>query len=60
MKIRITLAPIEVEQILRAHLAQKFSEVGEVELVVGQELVGWHNNEHYAAVFKGASCEVEV
>ncbi|MEK4062180.1 MULTISPECIES: hypothetical protein [unclassified Paenibacillus] len=60
MKMQITLTPKEIEQIVKAHLTQKFKTVGEVELVVGQELRGHYTSEHYATVFKGATCEVEL
>lgn len=58
--MRITLTPKEVEQIVKEHLSQKFKNVGDIKLEVGQELRGHYTNEHYEAVFKGVSCEVEV
>lgn len=60
MKMKVTLTPKEVEQIVKEHLTQKFKTVGEVNLEVGQELRGHYTNEHYEAVFKGVICEVEM
>lgn len=60
MKMQVTLSSKEVEQIIKEHLSQKFKDVGEVKLEVGQELRGHYTSEHYATVFKGATCEVEL
>lgn len=60
MKMQITLTPEEIERIVRESLTQKFKIVGDIEMVVGQELRGHYTNEHYATVFNGAKCEVEM
>jgi hypothetical protein len=60
MKMKVDLTPKEVKEILKEHLSQKFKIVGEIKLEVGQELRGHFANEHYEAVFKGATLEVEM
>jgi hypothetical protein len=60
MKLKITLSPKEVEQILKDHLKEKFSIVSDVKLETGQELRGQGYDEYYEAVFTGATCEVEM
>lgn len=60
MKMQVTVTPKEVEEIVKAHLQQKFKTVGEVKLEVGKELQGYGYNEQYVTVFKGAKCEVEM
>ncbi|WHP40751.1 hypothetical protein QIX46_19695 [Lysinibacillus boronitolerans] len=60
MKTKVTLSSKEVEQIVQEYLSKQFKTVGEVKLEVGQELRGHYTNEHYVAVFKGATCEVEI
>jgi len=60
MKMTVSLSEKEVQTILAEHLAKKFSKVGEVKLEVGKQLRGYHSSERYTAVFKVATCEVEV
>lgn len=60
MKLNVTLAPDEVEQIVKEHLSKKFKTVGKIKLEVGQELRGHYTSERYEAVFKGVTCEVET
>jgi hypothetical protein len=59
VKMKVTLSPNEVEEIIKEYLQQKFTNVGEVKMEVSRELRGHYTNEYYETVFKGATCEVE-
>ncbi|AYJ76314.1 hypothetical protein [Bacillus phage BM-P1] len=60
MKMKISLPPEEVQQIIKDYLQTKFNVVGEVSLELDQEIRGYGSSEYYQGVFKGATCEVEV
>lgn len=60
MNAKVSLNPKEIEQIIKDHLSVKFKTVGKVTIEVGKELRGHYTNEHYEAVFKGITCEVEM
>lgn len=60
MKITVSLSEKEVQEIIEEYLCKKFHSVGEVHLEVGKQLKGHYTSEHYEAVFKQATCEVEV
>ncbi|MBO3793251.1 hypothetical protein [Bacillus subtilis] len=60
MKLKVSLSPEEVKQIIKSHLEKKFGNVGNVTLEVKRELRGHYTNEHYETIFKGAKCEVEA
>ncbi|WEZ04500.1 hypothetical protein P5666_22380 [Bacillus subtilis] len=59
MKMKVSLSPEEVKQIIKSHLEKKFGNVGNVTLEVKRELRGHYTNEHYEPIFKCAVCEVE-
>lgn len=59
VKMEISLSAEEVEKMISEQLEKIFESVGEVKLLVGQELRGHYTSEHYATVFKGVTCEVQ-
>ncbi len=60
MKMQITLTQKEVKEILKQHLETKFKNVGNVNIEVGTDWVGYGMNERQVTVFEGATCEVEM
>ena len=59
MKIALTLAPTEVETIVRNHLLTKFKTVGDVESLISTQYVGYGTQERLAPVYSGIKCEVQ-
>jgi len=60
MKMEVTLSEMEVKEIVAEYLEKKFSKVGEVKFKVTKEGRGYGYAEQDVAVFKGATCEVDV
>lgn len=60
MKMQVTLTPEEVKQIIKDHLDQKFSSVGDVKLNVSEVWQGYGYNEYKSTMFSGVTCEVEI